>query len=64
MYVCLTGKFPFDGNNRDEVFDKIQSGIFDTSDKVFKNKSPHCVDLLKKMIVVSRKQRIKPIKIL
>lgn len=31
IYVCLTGKYPFDGRSRDEVFGKIQKGEFDTS---------------------------------
>jgi Ca2+-binding EF-hand superfamily protein len=59
MYVCMTGKYPFDGTSRDEVFGKIQSGIFDTSPRVMKNASPDCIDLLKQMLVVDRKKRIK-----
>lgn len=60
MYVCLTGKYPFDGNDRDEVFNKIRIGFFDTGPRLFKNISPECVDLLKKMILVDRKRRILP----
>ena len=64
MYVCLTGKYPFDGRSRDEVFAKIQSGTFDSSQKVFRNVSAECIDLLRQMLVVDRRKRIKTAKIL
>jgi len=59
MYVCLTGKYPFDGKSRDEVFAKIQAGVFDQSQKTFRNVSEDCIDLLRNMLVVDRKKRIK-----
>lgn len=38
--------------------------MFDTSEKLFKQTSPECVDLLKKMLVVDRKKRIRTKKLL
>ena len=29
LYMILTGKYPFDGNNRPEVFGKIKKGVFE-----------------------------------
>lgn len=60
MYTCLTGKFPFSGLTRDEVFGKIQQGVFDHSKETVKNVSDECIDLMRKMITVNAKQRIKP----
>jgi calcium-dependent protein kinase len=34
LYMILTGKYPFDGNNRPEVFGKIKKGIFEPPSKV------------------------------
>lgn len=52
LYVCMTGKYPFDGASREEVFSKIQTGMFDSSERAFKNCSEDCIDLIKKMLTV------------
>ena len=64
LYVTMTGKYPFDGNSREEVFSKIQTGMFDTSEKLFRNTSSECVDLIKKMLIVDRNKRIRTNKLL
>lgn len=64
MYNCLTGEYPFPGTERQEVFDLIQSGLFDTSPKKMKHISEECIDLMKKMITVDPKKRITAAEIL
>jgi len=54
----ITGKYPFDGNSRMDVFTKIQKGDFKFSETTLKKISPECIDLIKKMLTVDRLKRI------
>lgn len=54
LYMLLTGKYPFDGANRADVFTKISIGKFKRPD----NCSDECWDLLKKLICVDREKRL------
>lgn len=54
FYMMMTGKYPFDGSNRVEVFSKIKSGKFNMP----RNTSEECNDLLKRMICVNPAERI------
>ena len=58
LYIILSGKYPFDGNGRAEVFAKIQNGHFDFPPSSFSKVSEDCKDLIKKMICVDRKKRL------
>lgn len=58
LYVLITGKYPFDGGNRAEVFAKIKKGEFDFSEETKKKMSPECLDIVKKMIVIERSKRL------
>lgn len=52
--MMMTGKYPFDGSNRADVFNKIKAGNFHFP----RNTSEECNDLLKRMICVNPKKRI------
>ena len=54
FYMMMTGKYPFDGSNRADVFNKIKAGNFHFP----RNTSEECNDLLKRMICVNPKKRI------
>lgn len=54
LYQILTGNMPFDGNNQEEVFNKIKEGKFNIDVDL----SAECKDLLKKMIKVNVNKRI------
>jgi len=58
LYMILSGKYPFDGSGRAEVFAKIQSGVFEFPQSVFAKVSEDCKDLIRKMITVDRKKRL------
>mmetsp|Transcript_10953 Transcript_10953/g.8128 ORF Transcript_10953/g.8128 Transcript_10953/m.8128 type:complete len:157 (+) Transcript_10953:555-1025(+) len=64
LYLVLSGKYPFDANNRTELFDKIKRGDFTFPQQQFKNLSDECKDLIRQMICVDRKKRITCSKIL
>jgi calcium-dependent protein kinase len=58
LYLMITGCYPFDGDNRTVVFDKIQKGQFTFPRNVIEKSNPDQLDLIKQMIVVDRKKRI------
>lgn len=58
MYVLLKGKFPFVGNDRDQIFANIKKGIFDITSPPFDQISKEAIDLLKKLLVVNPNKRI------
>ena len=59
MYIFLTGFPPFDGNNEEEIFDKIltQEPNFDVPQ--LKKVSNNCIDLMKKLLIKDEEKRIK-----
>lgn len=58
LYVMLTGRFPFDGDVEDEVFNKIKYNSPDMSLKEIKQCSPEVRDLLSKMLEKDPLERI------
>ncbi len=58
LYLMITGKYPFDGNSRAEVFSKIQKGNIVFPESVLKKVTPDCIDLCKRMLTVDRVKRI------
>ena len=59
MYILLTGFPPFDGNNEEEIFDKIltQEPNFDVPQ--LKKVTNNCKDLIKKLLIKDEEKRIK-----
>jgi len=58
LFLMITGKYPFDGNSRAEVFGKIQKGQFSLSDQVSNKVTHECIDLVRRLLTVDRTKRI------
>ncbi|OMJ77561.1 hypothetical protein SteCoe_22809 [Stentor coeruleus] len=50
MYLLLTGNFPFDGNSRDEIFNKISQVNINLKDGLMENLSPLAKSLLESLL--------------
>ena len=50
LFLLLSGSPPFTGRNEQEIFNKIQQGVFRFSSRNWKNVSPEGKDLVKKML--------------
>ena len=61
MYVLLSGYLPFQGENRNIVFNKIQKGQYHFNHKEFIKVSEEGKNLIRKMLVVDPDQRVTPI---
>jgi calcium-dependent protein kinase len=58
LYVFMSGYLPFQGSNRQEVFDKIQRGKYHFDHEEFKVCSNEVIDLIKKLLVVDPNHRL------
>jgi len=58
LYVFMSGYLPFQGENRNEVFSKIQHGRFHFKHEEFNICSEEVIDLIKKLLVVDPKKRL------
>jgi calcium-dependent protein kinase len=60
MYVLLSGYLPFQGENRNAVFNKISKAAFHFNHKEFSMVSEEGKNLIRKMLVVDPEKRITP----
>lgn len=58
LYVFMSGYLPFQGENRNEVFYKIQNAKYHFDHKEFQDCSENVIDLIKKLLVVNPKTRL------
>lgn len=58
LYVFMSGYLPFQGENRNDVFSKIQNGKFHFNHQEFKDCSPEVIDLIKNLLVVNPGKRL------
>lgn len=58
MYLLLSGRQPFNGNNIAEVFTKIRTADYDFEHSVWSSISLHAIELIKKMLTYSPGMRI------
>lgn len=58
LYVFMSGYLPFQGENRNDVFYKIQNGKYHFNHAEFKEVSPEVIDLIQKLLVVNPKERL------
>lgn len=58
LYVFMSGYLPFQGENRNDVFYKIQNAKYHFNHAEFKEVSPGVIDLIKQLLVVNPKQRL------
>ena len=60
MYVLLSGYLPFQGENRNVVFNKIQKGQYHFNHKEFSTVSQEGKNLIRRMLIVEPSDRITP----
>jgi len=58
LYVFMSGYLPFQGENRNEVFYKIQNAKYHFDHKEFTDCTEQVIDLIKKLLVVNPKARL------
>ena len=58
LYVFMSGYLPFQGDNRNEVFTKIQNAQYHFNHREFKTCSKEVIDLIEKLLVVDPKKRL------
>ena len=58
MYVMLSGKLPFEGDTLQETFERIAIGEYSLNGEVWRNISPHAIDLLNNLLVLDPEQRL------
>lgn len=58
MYILLTGKPPFDGEDDEIIKQKVMTGKYSMSDPVWKHVSQEAIQLLKSMMCTDVSQRV------
>jgi calcium-dependent protein kinase len=58
LYVMMTGTYPFNGKDQNEVFDKIKKGVYDMKLLEQQNVSEEVKDLIKKLLVIDPNKRL------
>ena len=58
MYILLTGRPPFDGNDGDEILENVKKGVFDKSSYPYPLLSSQSKDLIDKLLQYEPKKRI------
>ena len=58
LYIMLCGYPPFDGENEEEILDKVKKGNFEFPKEEWKNISKDAIDLIEKMLTFESNKRI------
>ena len=58
LYIMLTGRPPFDGNDDDEILENVKVGVYDTSAYPYPLLSAHAKDLINKLLQYEPKKRL------
>lgn len=58
LYILLSGKPPFDGNDDKEIVNSVRIGTYSLTSSEWKNISNEAKDLIKKMLTYDPNQRI------
>lgn len=64
MYILLTGRPPFEGDDDKEIIQKVKTGKYDTSTPPFPSLSYEAKDLIKKLLEIDVKKRISAVEAL
>ena len=58
LYILLTGRPPFDGNDDDEIIENVKKGVYDKWAYPFPLLSPHAKDLIFNLLQYDPKKRL------
>ena len=58
LYILLTGRPPFDGNDDEEILENVKKGVYDKWSYPFPLLSPHAKDLITKLLQYDPKKRL------
>jgi calcium-dependent protein kinase len=58
LYILLSGRPPFDGNDDKEIVKNVKIGLYSMSGPEWKNISKDAIDLIKKMLTYEPNNRI------
>ena len=58
LYILLTGRPPFDGNDDDEILKNVEIGIYDKTSYPYPSLSSYAKDLINKLLQYDPKKRI------
>ena len=58
LYILLSGRPPFGGENDKEIMARVAQGKYDLVSAPFNKISKNCIDLIKKLLVMEPKRRI------
>ena len=58
LYILLTGRPPFDGNDDDEILENVKKGVYDKWAYPFPLLSPHAKDLIFNLLQYDPKKRL------
>ena len=58
LYILLSGRPPFGGENDREIMDRVSTGKYDLQSSPFNKLTRSCIDLIQKLLIMDPKQRI------
>ena len=58
LYILLTGRPPFDGNDDDEILKNVEIGVYDKTSYPYPSLSSYAKDLINKLLQYDPKKRI------
>ena len=58
LYILLSGRPPFGGENDKEIMERVAIGKFDLQSSPFNKVSRSCIDLIQKLLIMDPKKRI------
>ena len=58
LYILLSGRPPFSGENDKEIMQQVAIGKYDLQSNPFNKCSKNCLDLIKKLLIMDPKKRI------
>ena len=58
LYILLSGRPPFGGDNDKEIMERVAVGKYDIQSSPFNKISKNCIDLIQKLLIMDPKKRI------
>ena len=58
LYILLSGRPPFGGENDKEIMERVSVGKYDIQSSPFNKVSKNCIDLIQKLLIMDPKKRI------